>query len=254
MVQSFWQAERQNGDMNKETIIPKGVVEIIFSFEDHTGMNALLNGKMYSIPKCCINGYNTMPIYLNLAARQHFFGVVFHPAAVKKIFGIPAGEFANLCVDMTLINTAFNSLWQALAEEKSFEKRIYIFSNWLQKKLAGISLQEEAFNDFLNNKNTGDISVTGLANLLCYSPRQLSRKLQAATGMNTEETLLYKKYLQSVELIHHSTGSLTEIAYACNFSDQSHFIKTFRSFTQLTPGGYKNSRSNIAGHIYGNVR
>ena len=98
------------------------------------------------------------------------------------------------------------------------------------------------------------MSVSKLSELLCYSPRHLSRKLRELTGMNTEEILLYKKYLQAVNLIHHSGLSLTQVGYACHFADQSHFIKTFKSFALLTPKEYKNRRSAIAGHIYENVR
>ena len=99
-----------------------------------------------------------------------------------------------------------------------------------------------------------DLSVKDLANSVCYSPRQLSRKMAEATGMNTEEILLYKKYLHAMHLIHHTDLSLTKIAYQSNFSDQSHFIKSFKTFTNMTPGDYKKSKGYVKGHIYENVR
>jgi AraC-like DNA-binding protein len=94
----------------------------------------------------------------------------------------------------------------------------------------------------------------GLANMLCYSPRHLSRKVHSLTGMNTEEVLSYKRFLRSVELIHYTNMSLTQIAYCCQFADQSHFIRTFRSLAAITPGEYKNQKSPLPGHIYENVR
>ena len=75
-----------------------------------------------------------------------------------------------------------------------------------------------------------------------------------ATGMNTEEVLLYKKYLHAVHLIHYTDLSLTKIAYQSNFSDQSHFIKSFRNYTNMTPGEYKGSKSIVQGHVYHDVR
>ena len=75
-----------------------------------------------------------------------------------------------------------------------------------------------------------------------------------ATGMNTEEILLYKKYLHSVHLIHHTDLSLTKIGYESNFSDQSHFIRSFKNYTNMTPGDYKNSKSFVKGHVYQDVR
>ena len=72
--------------------------------------------------------------------------------------------------------------------------------------------------------------------------------------MNTEEVLLYKKYLHAVDLIYHTGLSLTQIAYQSHFSDQSHFIKSFRAYSGMTPGEYKAGKSRIKGHMYQNVR
>ena len=59
-------------------------------------------------------------------------------------------------------------------------------------------------NHFLCDTNQHDLSVAQLADSLCYSPRHLGRKILEATGMNTEEILLYKKYLHAVHLMHHA--------------------------------------------------
>lgn len=67
--------------------------------------------------------------------------------------------------------------------------------------------------------------------------------------MNTEQVMLYKKYLQSVHHLHTTESPLTEIGNNCNFYDQSHFIKTFRHFTLLTPKEYNKSKGRIKGHI-----
>ena len=109
-------------------------------------------------------------------------------------------------------------------------------------------------NDFIYSIHQHGLSVTELADSLCYSPRHLSRKLFEATGMNTEGVLLYKKYLHAVDFVHQAELSLTEIAYQSNFSDQSHFIKTFRAYTEITPGEYKRNKSYVKGHLFENVR
>lgn len=72
--------------------------------------------------------------------------------------------------------------------------------------------------------------------------------------MNTEEMLLYKKYLHAVHLMHRGDLSLTEIAYESYFSDQSHFIKSFKAYTGMTPGAYKRTKSAVPGHIFEDVR
>jgi AraC-like DNA-binding protein len=252
-IQAIWQVDTFHL-FHKEYIIPKGVVEVIFNFSDSSSIPAQLGSKLHYLSNCFISGFNTAPIQLHLPKQQVFFGVLFQPLAVKEIFKVPACELLNITVDLTLLDATFNSLWHQLAEQNDFDARVAVFLDWLRPKLITWQPREQLINHFIYAPNQHDSSVTGLANSLCYSPRHLSRKLVDATGMNTEEILLYKKFLHAVDLIHQGGLSLTEIAFQSHFSDQSHFIKTFKAYAAITPGEYKRSMSKIKGHIYTDVR
>lgn len=190
---------------------------------------------------------------LHLADSQTFFGVVLHPTAVKYIFHFHPVEFTNCVIDLTLVDTSFYNLWHRLGEQNNFNDRVTVFTEWLLKRLPQLTEREKAFNNFLNTHSDIHLAVSEVANRFCYSSKQLSRKLYELTGLNTEQTLLYKKYLQAIHLMHYSELSLTEIAYSCQFFDQSHFIKTFKSLSQITPKEYRQNKSNVKGHIFENV-
>ncbi|HRO09068.1 MAG TPA: AraC family transcriptional regulator [Saprospiraceae bacterium] len=251
-VCSFWQVHRDNVLMLNETIIPKGIIEIIFNLEPDP-IHAIVNFEPVIVPRCFIQGYSTAPILLNLQGNQTFFGVVLNPTAVKYIFHFQPALIANYIIDLTLADANICTLWHQLAEQNDFEDRVNIFTSWISDRLPHLSDREHAFNIFLNSDIQTSVPITSLANQFCYSTRQLSRKIYELTGMNTEQTLLYKKYLQALHLIHNSKLSLTEIAYDCNFCDQSHFIKTFKTYSLLTPHEYRIKKSNIVGHIFENV-
>ena len=174
--------------------------------------------------------------------------------SVKKLFGAPGSEFLDAPVDLTLVDASLDSLWHQLAEQKTFDTKVHTILAWIDERLPELQPQEKLINEFLCSIHQHDLTATGLASSLCYSPRHLSRKLSEATGINTEEILLYKKYLHAVHLIHSTHLSLTEIAYQSHFSDQSHFIKTFKAYAQLTPGEYKKNKSGMKTHLYKNVR
>lgn len=253
VIQSIWQAERRT-PLHRETIIPKGVVEIIFNLNDKFPIISQIGSKQYRVSDCFINGFNTVPIQLQPPEQQFFFGVQFKPLAVKEIFGIPAREFSNTIVDATLLDAGFRSLWHQIGDQTSFDARVSVFLNWIERKRTESQPRESLMNDFLMGEHQPDLSVTALAGSLFYSPRHLSRKIIEATGMNTEEMLLYKKYLHAVHLMHHTHLTLTEIAHDCHFSDQSHFIKSFKAFTGMTPGAYKRTKSEVPGHVFEDVR
>jgi AraC-like DNA-binding protein len=254
VIHSIWQVEHPLHQFNKEYIIPNGIVEVIFNFSDNLAIPAYVGSKQHYLSNCFISGFNTTPIQVQLPRHQVYFGVLFQPTAVKKIFKVPAGEFANITVDLSLINPVFNSLWHQLAEENNFNKRVTVFLSWLSKNLIEWQPREQLMNDFLYAAGKPGLLANRLAASLCYSPRQLSRKILEATGMNTEEMLRYKKYLHAVSLIHESDLSLTDIAYQSHFADQSHFIKTFKAYTGIAPGDYKRNKSHVKGHLYQDVR
>ena len=251
-VCAFWQTHRQNNPPTNETIIPKGVVEFIFSFETPQ-IIARINNQTFNLPRCFVRGFNNVPIQLHLSGWQTYFGVVLHAAAARYILKTQPVDFLNCCVDLTLVDASFYSLWHCLGEQKNFDDRVSIFTRWVIRRLPYLTDREQAFNSFLHDPITTPLSVLHLAKQFCYSSKQLSRKLYELTGMNTEQTLLYKKYLQAVQLMHTSQMSLTEIAYSCHFSDQSHFIKVFKGLSQLTPNEYRQRKSIVPGHIFNNV-
>jgi AraC-like DNA-binding protein len=253
IIQAIWQVSH-SPLFSTEYIIPKGVIEVIFNFSDSNAIPAQIGDKVYHLPNCFINGFNTVPIQIHLPEKQVFFGIIFQPLAVKKIFRVPGSELADITIDLTLIDPAFGSLWHQLAEQTSFDARVSILLHWLKRYITDHRPQDQLMNKFLYAPKQHTLSANGLADSLCYSTRHLSRKLFEVTGMNAEEILLYKKYLHAVELMHQTTLSLTEIAHQSFFTDQSHFIKTFKAYAGITPGAYRRKMSWVKGHIYDNVR
>jgi AraC-like DNA-binding protein len=245
-------------DFKNEIIMPKGTTEIIFDLSETTTITARLGeGKQVAetLPRCFVYSFTKQPTYVDLPSHQTYFGISLNPLVIKDIFGIPAGEFANRWIDMSLIDRSISSLWEQLCEQSTFSSRVSVVGKWIQKKIKPIQKQEQLLYNFLGNPILASTSVPQLAELLCYSPRHLSRKFQHATGMNTEEILAYKKYSHALHLIHNTSLSLTEIAYQSHFTDQSHFIKSFKAFTEMTPGKYSQLMTvNPPGHIFQNVR
>lgn len=253
MARAFWEIHRDFKETAYETIIPKGSAELIFNFSNRSPIRSEIGNKVITVPRCFISAFHTVPVHLQIPDSQIFFGVYLQPTAIDKLFGISPRDLTNHCVDLALIDKSADALWHELGAQASFEDRVDVFSSWMTQRLAVADGREKIFNEFLS----GSLAVqtaSSLADRLCYSSRHLSRKLIELTGMNLEQTILYRKYLRGVSLIHNSTLKLTEIAHACHFSDQAHFSRTFRSFAQLSPSLYRSVKSEVSAHIFQNVR
>jgi AraC-like DNA-binding protein len=233
-----------------ERIIPKGIIEVIFNFTESDSITASIRNQCMQLPRCFIWGVTTHPIELNLPYHHSFFGVRFKVDAIRQLFAAPAGMFTHEPVDMTLVDKTISELWDKLAGEQDFNKRVSFVIQWLSKKSFEPHIRERSLADFLDDDLCGNYTARALSEKMFYSSRQLSRKFQETTGMNTEEILQYKKYLQALAMMHKTEFSLSEIAHHCHFFDQSHFIRVFKSYAEITPGSYRQRMSFLQGHIF----
>ncbi|QIX60638.1 helix-turn-helix transcriptional regulator [Hymenobacter sp. BT18] len=249
-LQNCWQVERQELTEGHETIIPKGTVELIFNLNDWAPLTAQINAQRFPIPSCMLSGFNSLPIQMQLPQRHTMFGMVLSPTVAMSLFRVEASDFVNQCLDLTLVHPHVRNLWEQLMVQPSFAGRVALGQQWLLSRLPQVTPQEQFLNQYLTTPATSGLTVPALADQLCFSPRHLTRKLQALTGMNAEQTLLYQKYRYSVELMHTTELSLTAIAHACQFTDQAHFSRTFRTFSHLSPREYRQHKSHIPSHLF----
>jgi len=235
-------------DYSREMIIPKGCIEIIFNFSTDQITYCPGGNKAAILPRCFISGINTTPIILDHTSHHAFFGLRLHPHVIQSLLAVPSGKFINTTVDLTLVDPLFNRLWHQLYPI-DFGQRIALINKWLRQAYKAPHHLDKAVGGFLGGP-AQELTVARLSEQFCSSQRNLTRKFNELLGMCTEEALLYKKYLHSLELIHHTDRPFTEIAYQSNFYDQSHLIREFKRFTGLTPKDYRKCRGRLCGHIY----
>ncbi|MEM1338198.1 MAG: AraC family transcriptional regulator [Bacteroidota bacterium] len=94
-------------------------------------------------------------------------------------------------------------------------------------------------NNLLNDEWNTNHSLSELSQHLGIHPVTISKNFNKHFGCTYG---IYRRKLrvnQSLSLIKNTDLSLTEIAFLCGFSDQSHFTRVFRSFTGLRPKYFK---------------
>jgi len=173
----FWQTDGLP-EYQSETILPTGVIELIFNFSDPVPFRREGQGSYACTPKCFVSGISDKPVQLDIQGQQVFFGVQLHPASVKNLLNIPAGEFLNAITDLEAISQTFSGLWQRLAAADCFHSRVHIMQQWSVQHTPDISAQEMAISDYSNSVQLA-LTVNAQAAIFCYSTRQLHRKMQA---------------------------------------------------------------------------
>lgn len=89
--------------------------------------------------------------------------------------------------------------------------------------------------EILNNRWADQLTLDELSILLNVHPVTISKNFAKFFTCTFGEYRRKLKISKSLELIKNSSLSVTEIAYKAGFSDQSHFIRTFKSVIGFTP-------------------
>lgn len=94
-------------------------------------------------------------------------------------------------------------------------------------------------HDLLYDEWNRELTLEDLSRVANVHPKTISRYFPKYFACTLGEYRRQIKIERSLPLIKASDLSLTEIAHECNFSDQSHFIRTFKEFVGILPKVYR---------------
>lgn len=83
------------------------------------------------------------------------------------------------------------------------------------------------------------IKVETLANLANLSVCYFARAFKKSMGATPHNYLMRRRVERTVRLLSDTNMSLSEIAFAAGFADQSHFARRFRQHVGVSPRDYR---------------
>lgn len=94
--------------------------------------------------------------------------------------------------------------------------------------------------DYMRANLSENISLKELAGLVDLSEYHFQRNFTTQCGVSPHIWLTHLRVEHAKELMRQKT-KMAEVSDACGFSSQSHFSRTFKTYTGRTPGDYKKS-------------
>ncbi|MDX8456269.1 AraC family transcriptional regulator [Mesorhizobium sp. VK9D] len=99
--------------------------------------------------------------------------------------------------------------------------------------------QEQRVKELMSANLDGEVPLRMLSNECGLSVGHFSRAFRASTGMAPHQWLLARRIDAAKALLRRGGKSLSEVALACGFADQSHFTRTFTKVTGVSPGAWR---------------
>jgi len=170
-------------------------------------------------------GLETHTSYLEIPAKSTIFAVSFRLLAMEYLLNIRVSECLNQ-------HTAFPKEYLNITKMDlgSFEGVCEKISNQLTKLLpSSIDPRKQKVIDMIYQSN-GEISVQNVANAANWSSRQINRYFTQWYGLSLKA---YCNILRFRACLHElKDGNLFPDS---EFSDQAHFIKEIKKYSQHTP-------------------
>lgn len=240
-------------------VFPSSIPGIVFHHNE--GYPAIENivvqsGRTFSPPTLFLHGAGIESSVMNFGDGCYtVIQVIFKPHAVRTLFGINALSLKDCAVELNELSN--QNLNEQLLNARSDQERIALLENFLVANLEQSQPRDELVEESLHliHKNAGMINIKTLLKHLDISERQFERRFSETVGISPSSYIRVRRFNEALRLM--KTGqydTLTEIAYALNYHDQSHFIRDIKAFTGITPGSLSQKVNdfyhNQAGYSY----
>jgi AraC family transcriptional regulator len=99
--------------------------------------------------------------------------------------------------------------------------------------------QVRCATDLMIERLGEDMSLSEPATACGLSPSYFARAFRRSVGTPPHRWLLLQRVLRAKSLLRDPEVSLTDVAAACGFADQSHFTRVFTSIVGASPGAWR---------------
>lgn len=207
------------------------------------------------VPSSFLAGQSTKRYQLQLNGNVGMIGVVFKPAAVNTIFGLPMYEFSDERIDLVnLFGAGIAFLHEQIQEADTAEHRVQILENFVARKVIQ-SKRSYDRTDFLADlivEKRGILPIQELTKELYVCPRQFQRQFLNKVGVSAKYYTRISRMSSLCAIMAQNKWSIHdwhEIIYQHGYYDQSHFIKEFTEFMGKAPSSYVRNNVELGNYL-----
>ena len=134
-----------------------------------------------------------------------------------------------------------------MSKEQNIDDLCYLLQDVLESFMDAMFSNQDKGNPYIRKAlrymaehYNQPLTLAQMADIVGLSQSYFSKLFHEIVGVSFREHLCRIRVEESKRLLLSSDYSLTEIAIAVGFADQSHYCKTFKLLIGLTPGQYRN--------------
>jgi AraC-like DNA-binding protein len=248
-VKCYYVYEPDTDTVFDDMAFATGCMEVMFNLGSNKWQISTGNG-FKTTPAVELWGQIIRPLAFKSPGKNTMLGIRFYPYTAFAFLNDDINLFNNQVTDFTdVAGKQVQILHSRLLEADSTGERLRLVGEFLLQRLC---LSEKKRNktglisNVMKELKRDDFfdSISDIASRYGITSRYLQKLFLQYTGLTPKLYRKINRFQQSLQLVAKKNSSLTSIAYECGYSDQSHFIREFRSFAGITPSSYNPENSS----------
>jgi AraC-like DNA-binding protein len=254
-VALFWLYEGFAASHAKERVLPTGTMELVINLRDDTlrVYDRHNHSQFQSFRDSVLCGAHSEFFVIDTACQAAIMGVHFQPGGAFPFLQLPAGELHDAHVSLdTLWGTKAKDLREQLLAAKTLETRFRMLEQFLlaqaSRPLARHPAVTFALQELQSVPHTRTLS--NLTEQIGLSPRRFIQVFREEVGLTPKLFCRIQRFQAVVRRIGRGQQiDWVDVALACGYFDQAHFIHDFRAFSGLNPTTYLTQRGERLNHV-----
>lgn len=230
-VELFWLYDPYVVPHAKERLLPGATTELVIDLRSAVrGSSAVV-----------VSGPRSEYFMLDTSEQTSLLGVHFKPGGGFPFFGVPAGELHNLEVSLDVLwGPKAAELRERVLAAPTADAKFEVLERILldaartlaRHRAVAFALRELSVVPPAR-------SISDVTDAIGMSQRCFIERFRHEVGMTPKLFSRVQRFQQVVKTVHplHEVD-WADIAAACGYFDQAHFIHDFRSFSGFTPAAY----------------
>jgi AraC-like DNA-binding protein len=172
---------------------------------------------------------------LHLQEKMGLFAIRFYPHAIHQLLGIPNSELVNRSFEFThIFGNRYAVINQQILDAPTVEGKIKVACDFLTELTQARDKNPIDLCIRLMLLNEGNIPLDTLRSYTGLSVKQFERRFKATSGFPPKYYSRITRFQATKR--KYATGkfrTLAELSHACDYYDQSHFIREFKEFSGM---------------------
>jgi AraC-like DNA-binding protein len=232
----------------REHVLPDGTFELVINLrEEQRKLFDRAGGDRYtSFRRGWLSGIHSEYIVIDAVADSSMIGVHFKPGGIAPFLGLPADELAGRVVEMDAIwGGACWELRERLLAAPGPAAKFRLLEQFLLRRL-GLGKSDGMRRDRISwalekfRKDPSALKIQSVVDQIGISHKHFIAEFRQHVGLTPKLFFRIQRFQQVLlQITSQKSVQWADLACACGYFDQAHFVHDFQTFAGINPTAYR---------------